>query len=118
MGNIQHLHFLNCTVECLITKKKNQEPQLIYENENIFGPDGCKVWNKQGEDTLGAPLPAPFSLLREALGGQQEPPLLATDIRFPVPELHRIPFTGYKAYEKKYYPVKNSTRYQLCWEQS
>lgn len=60
----------------------------------------------------------PFSLLREALGGQQEPSLLATDIRFPVPELHRIPFTGYKAYEKKYYPVKNSARYQLCWEQS
>lgn len=60
----------------------------------------------------------PFSLFRKALGGQQEPPLLAIDIRFPVPELHRIPFMGYKAQEKTYYPVKNSVRYQLCWKKS
>lgn len=29
------------------------------ENEHFFGPAGCKIWNKEREDVLGASPPAP-----------------------------------------------------------
>jgi len=29
------------------------------ENEHFFGPAGCKVWSKEGEDVPGAPPPVP-----------------------------------------------------------
>lgn len=81
------------------------------ENEHFFGPVGCKLCNKKGEDTPGTPPPAaraPSTVLRKALARQQEPPLLAAEMRFPVPELHRIPFTGYKAYRRMYHAVKTA----------
>jgi len=79
------------------------------ENEHFLGPAGCKFWNKDGEDALGTPLSVPSTLssvFRTELGGQQEPHCLVVEMRFPVPVLHRIPFTGYKPYRRMYRAVK------------
>lgn len=67
---------------------------------------GGWIWTHFWASDTPACARAPSSVLRKMMGGQQEPPFLAKEVRFPIPELHRIPFMGYKAYGRIYYPVK------------